>query len=58
MTLKEKQKKIVDYIVQCDNMYKEIEWLVKNTVINDNDVIECYDYVFRDKDDNLIFKED
>ena len=58
MTLDQKREKIVDYILHCDNLYEEVEWLVRNTIINDEDVIDCYDYVFMDENDNVVFKED
>ena len=60
MTLKRKQEKIVDYILGLSYKEKlvEIEWLVKNSIINDDDVIDCYDYVFMDENDNVVFEED
>ena len=60
MTLDQKRKKIIDYILKQsgNTLYEEIQFLVENTVINDDDVIICYDYVFRDENDKIVFEED
>ena len=50
MTVREAQKKIVKYILSKsgNELYEEVLWLVENTVINDDDVMDCYDYVFKE----------
>ena len=61
MTLDQKQEKIIDYIYYeqiGDGLYQEIKFLVKEVVKTHKDVIECYDYVFMDENDNVVFEED
>ena len=47
MTLKEKQEKVVDYILNCDNLYEEVLWLVEQLEEDySQDVDEVYDFIF------------
>ena len=60
MKLEDKQKKIVDYIMSSDRKqkYEEIQWLVEQVINHDDEVLKCFDYVFMDENDNVVFKED
>ena len=60
MTLEDKQKKIIEYIMSSDRRqkYEEIQWLVEQVVNHDDEVLKCFDYVFMDENDNVVFEED
>jgi len=60
MTLEDKQKKIIEYIMSSDRRqkYEEIQWLVEQVVDHDDEVLKCFDYVFMDENDNVVFEED
>ena len=57
MTLKQKQEKIVDYILHCDNLYEEVLWLVQKVTPTTIEVLEHFDGIFMDEDDNVVFEE-
>jgi hypothetical protein len=60
MKLEDKQKKIIEYIMSSDRRqkYEEIQWLVEQVVDHDDEVLKCFDYVFMDENDNVVFEED
>lgn len=56
MKLKEKQEKVVNYILTCDNLYEEVLWLVEQLEEDySQDIEEVYDYIF-ENEEGLIFK--
>ena len=60
MKLEDKQRKIIEYIMSSDRRqkYEEIQWLVEQVVDHDDEVLKCFDYVFMDENDNVVFEED
>ena len=61
MTLQDKQEKIVDYILHCDNLYEEVLWLVQKIVTSDKKVLEHFDGIPMEEDYTPpydVFKED
>ena len=60
MKLEDKQKKIVEYIMSSNRRqkYEEIQWLVEQVIDHEDEVLKCFDYVFMDENDNVIFEED
>tara|TARA_E500000318_G_C3435281_1_gene162796 strand:+ start:104 stop:286 length:183 start_codon:yes stop_codon:yes gene_type:complete len=60
MKLEDKQKKIVEYIMSSNKRqkYEEIQWLVEQVIDHEDEVLKCFDYVFMDENDNVIFEED
>ena len=52
MTLKEKQEKIVDYILESSNIYEEVLWLVEEVTEmlkeNGHDIEYAFDYALEE----------
>ena len=48
MTLKEKQEKVVDYILNCDNLYEEVLWLVEQLCEDAQDIEYAFDSIFEE----------
>ena len=60
MRLENKRKKIVNWILELSYKEKrqEIKWLVEQVIKNDEDVMDCYDCVFMDENETIVFGED
>ena len=52
MTLQEKQEKIVEYILHCDNLYEEVMWLVEEVTYmlkeNGHEIEYAFDYALEE----------